>query len=126
MNKQSRKTLAFALIASLAAPLAFAQEAGVETDATAEATAAPAAQEAGAAVAADAGAATKLSWEDVDANKDGALSQDEAAAVPSLVQVFAQADADADGSLTADEYTAYVATVQAAGAAGGSAGQPAE
>ena len=124
MNKQSRKTLAFALIASLAAPLAFAQEAGVETDATAEATAAPAAPEAG--VAADAGAATKLSWEDVDANKDGALSQDEAAAVPSLVQVFAQADADADGSLTADEYKAYVATVQAAGAAGGSAGQPAE
>ena len=44
----------------------------------------------------------------------------------SLVSVFAQADADADGSLTADEYKAYVATVQAAGAAGGSAGQPAE
>lgn len=125
MNKHSRKTLAFALIASLAAPLAFAQEADTES-ATAAATAAPAAQETSADAAVSADTTQKLSWEDVDADKDGALSQAEAATVPSLVQVFVEADVDADGSLTADEYKAYVATVQASGAAGGSAGQPAE
>lgn len=113
MNKLSRSTLAFAFVASLAAPLAFAQDAS--TDVAAQA--APTEQ------MADPAAGTQaLSWNDVDADQDGALSQAEAAAVPELVNVFAEADTDADGALTADEYQAYVAKVQAEGSAGSSGG----
>ena len=106
MTKHTPKLIALALTAALAAPLAFAQEAGTETDAAATA---PTAQAAPEAPAAQASAPAKQSWADVDTDKDGALSQTEAAAVPSLVQVFGEADTDADGSLTADEYKAYVA-----------------
>lgn len=118
MIKLSYKSLALAIVASLAAPLAFAQDA--TTDATAEAAtqAAPTEQ------STDLGATApqKLSWNDVDADKDGALSQAEAVAVPELVNVFVEADADADGSLTAEEYQSYVAKVQAEGGAGSSGG----
>lgn len=118
----NRKTLigTFALVATLSAPLAFAQS---QTDAsTTDATAESATQTDASAQAADAQATTsndasaatmqgdpaKKSWADVDADKDGNLSKAEAAAVPALDQVFDQADANADGSLTADEYKAYV------------------
>ncbi|GAB2626310.1 EF-hand domain-containing protein [Novilysobacter erysipheiresistens] len=118
MNKLSRSTLAFAFVASLAAPLAFAQDAstdvGTDVGTDAAAQAAPTEQMADPAAAAP----QALSWNDVDADKDGALSQAEAGSVPELVTVFADADADADGSLTADEYQAYVAKVQAEGSAG--------
>lgn len=117
MNKLSFNTLALALVASLAAPLAFAQDASTDVGTDAAAQAAPTEQ-----VADPAAAPQKLSWNDVDADKDGALSQAEAVAVPELVNVFAEADADADGSLTAEEYQAYVAKVQAEGSAGSSGG----
>ncbi|MGH8083983.1 MAG: EF-hand domain-containing protein [Lysobacter sp.] len=118
MNKISHSTLALAFVASLAAPLAFAQDAGTEVGTDAAAPTAPTEQQ----VADPAAAPQQLSWNDVDADKDGALSQAEAVAVPELVNVFAEADTDADGSLTAEEYQAYVAKVQAEGSAGSSGG----
>ncbi len=99
----SRKSLigVFAVLASLTAPLAFAQSA----DPAAPQTAAPA----------ETPAATpqKKSWSDVDLDKDGKLTKTEAAAVPALGKVFDQADGNADGALTTDEYKNYVAKVQA-------------
>ena len=50
----------------------------------------------------------KQGWDDVDTNKDGNISKEEAAANPGLSQVFAQADTDGNGSLTKDEYKAFV------------------
>jgi len=128
----NRKTLigTFALVASLSAPLAFAQSQtdASSTDASAQSTTASDAsaqsttptdastQSQSATTSNDASAATtqgdpsKKSWADVDADKDGNLSKAEASAVPALGQVFDQADANADGSLSADEYKAYVKT----------------
>ena len=128
----NRKTLigTFALVASLSAPLAFAQSQtdASSTDASAQSTTASDAsaqsttptdastQSQSATTSNDASAATtqgdpaKKSWADVDADKDGNLSKAEAAAVPALGQVFDKADANADGSLSADEYKAYVKT----------------
>lgn len=40
----------------------------------------------------------------VDANGDGQLSRDEAAAAPGLSQVWSDADADKNGSLSSSEY----------------------
>ncbi len=124
MNHTSRKSLigALALVASLSAPLAFAQsaqEAGAASaDAAATAAQDPSAQQPAAATAAP----QKKSWSDVDGDKDGNLSKTEASAVPALGQVFDQADADANGSLTPDEYKAYVAKVQSSGGAAGKGG----
>ena len=109
MNKLSRHSLLLAIAASLAMPAAFAQDAT-----TGEATEAEAAMQSTTPTEA---APVKKSWNDVDLDKDGALSQTEAAAVPALGQVFTEADVDADGSLTAEEYQAYVAKVQAGGGA---------
>lgn len=109
MKQISRQSFLLAIAASLAMPAAFAQ------DATTDAATADASMQA--APAADAAAPEKKSWNDVDLDKDGALSQTEAGAVPALGQVFTEADADADGALTAEEYQAYVAKVQAGGGA---------
>lgn len=46
-------------------------------------------------------------FEELDANADGAITKDEAAADPALVQVFGTLDKDADGRLTPDEYADY-------------------
>ena len=46
-------------------------------------------------------------FEDVDADQDGAISQEEAAAVEGLD--FAAADTDQNGSLSPEEYEAAVA-----------------
>ncbi len=99
--KTHSRTALFAAIAalSLAAPMAFAQDAATPADP------APAAQE------------QKMGWADVDTNQDGNVSKDESAAVPSLAQVFDQADADADGQLTPQEYQAFVAQQQSGAAA---------
>lgn len=123
MNNLSRKSLigAFALVASLSAPLAFAQQAeqAPPTEQSADAAAATASDAAAQASApAASGSATaaaapqKKSWSDVDLDKDGNLSKTEASSVPALGQVFDKADSNADGSLTADEYKAYVAKAQ--------------
>ncbi|KQZ56468.1 MULTISPECIES: hypothetical protein [unclassified Lysobacter] len=124
MNNLSRKSLigAFALVATLSAPLAFAQQAeqappteqSADAAATAATTAGDAAAQASepAAATATAAAPQKKSWSDVDADKDGNLSKTEASSVPALGQVFDKADSNADGSLTAAEYKAYVAKAQ--------------
>ena len=123
MNNLSRKSLigAFALVATLSAPLAFAQQAEqappTEQSADAAATAATTAGDAAqasepAAATATAAAPQKKSWSDVDADKDGNLSKTEASSVPALGQVFDKADSNDDGSLTAAEYKAYVAKAQ--------------
>lgn len=118
MNFTNRKSLigTLALVASLSAPMAFAQTAE-QAPPTEAATPASAAQDAGTATDAQATAAApqKKSWSDVDGDKDGNLSKTEAAAVPALGQVFDQADSDANGSLTPDEYKNYVAKVQSSG-----------
>jgi hypothetical protein len=118
----SRKSLigTFALVATLSAPLAFAQtdttatdaatQSTTPTDTSTQSTPTPAQP----TTSNDASAATqgdpaKKSWADVDADKDGSLSKAEASAVPALGQVFDKADSNADGSLSADEYKAYVA-----------------
>ena len=120
MNQLSRKSLlgSFALVAMLSAPLAFAQDSAATTadpaqPPAADAQAAPPTTSNDASAAATAGdPASKKSWADVDADKDGKLSKTEADSVPALAQVFGQADSDADGTLTADEYKAYVAKNQ--------------
>jgi len=114
-----------ALGAALSAPLVFAQDAA--TAPTQDA--APAAQEAAATPAnpqdADAMAAAtqaapatpatpaepakKITWSDLDGDKDGKLSKTETASIESLNKVFDDADADKDGALTPDEYKAYLA-----------------
>lgn len=60
----------------------------------------------------------KMSWTDIDTDKDGNISKTEAAAMPALDRVFADADADADGLLTGDEYRGYAERASAEGAAG--------
>ncbi len=110
MIKLSKKSLAVALVASLAAPLAFAQDATTET--------APPAGQAAPVTEANVTAPQAQSWNEVDINQDGVLNQAEAAAVPALAEVFVEADANADGSLTPEEYQAFVAMVQTGGAAG--------
>lgn len=126
--KLSNKSYALAFVVSLAAPLAFAQDtstdatADVSTQATTEApqtepvtpvTEGSVPEEVVTEGSVDAGATEALSWNDVDLDQDGALSQAEAGAVPSLLEVFAQADADADGALTAEEYQSFVAQAEA-------------
>jgi hypothetical protein len=56
--------------------------------------------------------AKKVTWSELDADHDGALSKTEAAPVDSLSTAFDSADADKDGVLIADEYKAYRSTTQ--------------
>lgn len=46
-------------------------------------------------------------FEELDANDDGAIGKDEAAVDPALVQMFGTLDKDADGRLTPDEYAVH-------------------
>lgn len=91
-------SLGLATLSLIAAPLAFAQDAPPPQDPT--------------ATAAQPAEAGKVTWSELDADGDGALSKTEAAPVEALSQAFDGADTDQDGSLTADEYKAYLATVQ--------------
>jgi len=43
----------------------------------------------------------------LDADMNGAISKDEAAAMPSLAEQWKQLDTDASGDLSADEFAAY-------------------
>ena len=121
--------LGLAIAAAVSAPLAFAQ------DANANATAQDAAQSATPATPADPQAGTaatpatpaepaadakKVTWSDLDADKDGKLTKTEAAPIDSLSQSFDDADKDKDGALTTDEYKAYLAARGGANADSGS------
>lgn len=103
-------SLGLAAVSLLAAPLAFAQDASATP-----ATPANPQQETPAVPATPADPAqpaNKVTWSELDADQDGALSKTEAAPVDSLSAAFDSADGDKDGSLTADEYKAYRATNQ--------------
>ena len=122
MNNRNRKPLIglIALSAALAMPMAFAQSeteqtAPPQTEATTPTETAPPTESAtGASVQSTeqtSGAASsnaKQGWADVDTDKDGAISKQEASSNAGLSQVFDQADADTDGKLTAEEYKAFV------------------
>jgi hypothetical protein len=56
------------------------------------------------------GSSQQMSFENVDKNKDGKISRDEASAVPGLN--FAEADADDNDSLDQREYTLVIARLQ--------------
>lgn len=121
MNNRNRKPLIglIALSAALAMPMAFAQDATTE-DATqpqteqTQPTPTESAESATGATTQPAEQATsaassgKQGWDDVDMDKDGAISKQEASSNAGLSQVFDQADGNADGKLTADEYKAFV------------------
>lgn len=106
-------SLGLAAASLFAAPLAFAQDASA-TPAT-PATPANPQQETPAVPATPAEPAqpaNKVTWSELDADQDGALSKTEAAPVDSLSTAFDSADSDKDGALTADEYKAYRSTNQ--------------
>ncbi|HVR81565.1 MAG TPA: EF-hand domain-containing protein [Luteimonas sp.] len=130
MTSRHSLFLATAITAALAAPLAFAQSdnatqgsasaqaATSATPATPATPAMPPTDNADAMAATPATPATpaepassakKISWSDLDGDKDGKLTKTEAGPVDSLSQVFDQADADKDGALTAKEYKAWLA-----------------
>lgn len=106
MNRNFLSLGLFAAASLLAAPMAFAQDA---TAGNQQQTPPPTTQSTTGDQAPAAGA-KQVSWSELDADKDGALSKTEAAPVDSLSQAFDSADSDKDGSLTADEYKAYLAT----------------
>ena len=128
MNNRNRKPLIglIALSAALAMPMAFAQSETEQTpppqtgqptptEATTPTETAPPTEAAtGASVQSTeqtTGAASsnaKQGWAEVDTDKDGAISKQEASSNAGLSQVFDQADADTDGKLTAEEYKAFV------------------
>lgn len=106
-RRQTAATLALA--AALAMPLALAQSAvPQEVRETQQAAAEAAARDA-------ANAATPVQdvddsgWAQLDADGNGTLSREEAAAVPALQAAFDAADADGSGELTREEYRAHVA-----------------
>lgn len=80
------------------APLALAQEAPPQDAQAAEAAANPPQQ------------AASASWSTLDADGNGSLNRAEAAAVPSLAQIFDAADTDKNGELTAEEYRTFLET----------------
>lgn len=47
-------------------------------------------------------------WNDVDTDRNGAISKQESSVNAGLSQIFDQADADADGALTQSEYKDFV------------------
>ena len=49
------------------------------------------------------------SWADLDTDKDGNLSKDEASKNAAMAAIFDKADSNADGVLTGDEYRAFSA-----------------
>lgn len=116
MNNRNRKPLIglIALSAALAMPMAFAQSETEEAAPPQAEQSTPTESATGASVQSTeqtTGAASsdaKQGWADVDTDKDGAISKQEASSNAGLSQVFDQADADADGKLTAEEYKAFV------------------
>jgi hypothetical protein len=119
MNRKPLLTM-IALGAAFAAP-AFAQQ--MQQDPQPDpAAAAPAT---GAQTPSSAGASNgqgQQGWDDLDTDKDGAISKAESAANPGLSQIFSQADSDGDGKLTQEEYKAFVVK-NYGGGAGQSQGQ---
>ncbi len=96
--------LMVALVTALAMPFAFAQDQQadvlMQTSEAASTPVDPAAFPVGEAP-------RKPTWDELDTDRDGLVSQSEAAADAELARIFDQADADADGKLSKDEYRAF-------------------
>lgn len=93
-----RTAIALSLLGlALAAPTAIAQEQDASRPKT----------EANAPPPTDPATPAPRAFEELDANGDGAIAKDEAAADPTLTQSFGTLDQDADGKLTPAEYLAY-------------------
>lgn len=106
MTRSNRTSLSALLIlsAACAMPLAFAQE----TPPTSETGAQPTQTTTDAATPAT--TTSRKNWSDLDVDKNGSLSKDEASSVPSLQAVFDQADSNGDGALTGEEYKTWLAS----------------
>lgn len=104
-----RASLALAFAAAFAVPAAFAQDAGSAQPGTNQDAASTSAQSSAQPTAQPPGASpAKKTWADLDADHNGSLDKQEAAALPALAKVFDKADGNADGALTGDEYKAYL------------------
>jgi Ca2+-binding EF-hand superfamily protein len=95
-------------LAVAASLCAFALAAGAQT-AAAPATQAADAQQAPSAAQSDS-AIVKAAFKRADANGDGKLSREEAAALPAVAEKFTQLDKNSDGFIAADEFEAGVTT----------------
>ena len=142
MKSRNALFTALALGLTLSAPVAFAQDAAsapTQDPAASAPTATPAdpaAQATDPAATAQQAPATdpaaqaapeeskKVTWSDLDTDKDGKLNKTEVASVPALTQVFDDADADKDGALTPDEYKASAAKSQGGAAPADGSAQP--
>ena len=104
-----RLTGLLALSAAFAAPMSFAQSTTPTDAAAAQDAAQTTANQPATPVPQTDAAPAKKTWADLDTDKDGNLTKNEAATIPSLQAVFDQADANADGALSGEEYKTYLA-----------------
>ncbi len=103
-NTRRGTPLILALATALAMPLAFAQDQQADTlMQTSEA----ASTQVDPAVPTVGETPRKPTWDELDTDRDGLVSQAEAAADAELARIFDQADADADGKLSKDEYRSF-------------------
>ncbi len=101
-----------ALSAAFAAPAVLAQSNTTTGEPVQDQTQSPTSPPTGTAPQANPAAAqpaAQPTWAELDTDKDGNLSKNEAAALSSVQALFDKADANADGSLTGDEYRNYLA-----------------
>lgn len=96
-NHERRLLIVTALCAAFAMPAAYSQT-GTQAASPESETTSP---------ARDNTAPAPVSFEELDANGDGAISKEEAAIDPALAQAFDTLDKDADGKLSPAEYAAY-------------------
>ncbi|MBL8264260.1 MAG: EF-hand domain-containing protein [Xanthomonadaceae bacterium] len=104
MTRRNLATTSALLILSAAMPLAFAQQTPPPTSETG------AQPQQSTDAATPAAAPAKKTWSELDTDKNGSLSKEEAGNIPSLQAVFDQADSNADGALTGEEYKTYLAS----------------
>lgn len=117
MTNHSHKPLIglFAIGAALMMPLAFAQDTAPPPTSPAATMHEGAVHEPMKAPAPNTTAASNnksMSWNDLDANKDGKLSKDEVAGDPTWSKDFDAADTNKDGYISKDEYTKHVADLK--------------
>lgn len=103
-NPRRGTPLMLALVTALAMPLAFAQDQQADV---LQQTSEAASTQIGPTTAPTGETPRKPTWDELDTDRDGLVSQSEAAGDAELARIFSQADADADGKLSKDEYRAF-------------------